>query len=171
MFHLIKELLAPTDSEYTTPFTLIGKKMDFNICVGYWEFLLPYQTHNVNKKVLILSYLVIRHSKAAGDSSMLPLASTYRTIKTCFPSGKLGKINGLVQVTNPEPSMLHSKRSTASALLEKSNLMVFEGVLVPLIIILLLPSIIEVITVSAGPVIPDGVPVTLFTGLLVLAVP
>jgi len=51
------------------------------------------------------------HTKAAGDSSMLPLASTYRTIKTCLPSGKLGNIKGLVQGTNPEPSTLHSKRS------------------------------------------------------------
>src|SRR6476661_1600466 len=123
------------------------------------------------QKSINIIYLIMCHTKVAGDSSMLPLTSTYRTIKICLPCGKLGKINGLVQVTNPEPSMLHSKRSTASALLEKSNLMVFEGVLVPLNIILLLPSVIESITVSAGPVIPFRVPVTLFTVLLVSGVP
>jgi len=56
-----------------------------------------------------LDYPVISQTKVAGDSSMLPSRSTNRTINTCLPSGKIGKINGLVHVTKSEPSILHSK--------------------------------------------------------------
>ena len=80
---------------------------------------------------------------------MLPLTSTNRTINTCLPSGNIGKINGLVQGTKSESSILHSKWSNPSTLVvENSNLIVLEAVLVSLFITLLLPSVVEFITVS-----------------------
>ena len=100
---------------------------------------------------------------------MLPLTSTNRTINTCLPSGNIGKINGLVQGTKSESSILHSKWSNPSTLVvENSNLIALEAVLVSLFITLLLPSVVEFITVSGRSDAIGGVPSDVIYDVIIL---
>jgi hypothetical protein len=75
-------------------------------------------------------------------------------------------MNGLVHETKSESSMLHSNCSTASILIvENSNLIEVKGVLVPLPITRLLPSVVEVITVS-GRFVDVGSVLVMFSATL-----
>jgi hypothetical protein len=95
--------------------------------------------------------------KEAGDVSLFLELSTDNTLKVCAPSfNKLRNVKGLVQVTNLELSILHSKRFTPTPLpssppvsfAEKAKVIELDEVFPPVCIEVLFPSMAETIVVE-----------------------